>query len=139
MALPWKRLGAAALVAGLAALPAAWALDRLAGREVLVVAASDEASVEINRGLWELNGGPRAEVPSIYGTPTGAPVRVVFAGEGRVVSPAEDPSLSLYLKRGADHPLQTRTLYYAGSIAAAGGVLLGVLLLLLGRRRGKAA
>lgn len=135
MGIPWKGGGTAALALGLLALPAAWAADRAAGRDVLLVTAADPASVEVQRGLWELDGSPRAGVPAIYGTPSKEPVRVVFAGEDRILRPKEDPSLALYLKQGDDHPLQARTLYYAGVPAAVGGILVGAAMLLVGRRR----
>ncbi len=139
MPFPWKGGGVAALAAGLGVLPAAWAVDRAAGREVLLVAAADDASVDANRGLWVLNGGAKAEVPAIYGTPSKEAVRVVLAGEGNLLHPKEDPSLTLYLKSGDDHPLQSQTLYYFGVPTAIGGVLAGLALLFVARRTAKPA
>ena len=104
-----------------------------------IVAAADEATVATNRGLWELDGSPKAEVAGIYGTPAMGLERIVFAGGDRILRPKEDPSLALYLNRGADHPLQAQTLYYFGVPAAVTGVLAGIALLVLGRRKAKPA
>jgi hypothetical protein len=126
-------LGAGAVVVGVLVLAGVWLLDGSAGRDLLVVEAFADDVVETNRGLWELDGGVREEVPGIYGTPRNVE-RLVFVPEERVVRPAEDPSLALYLKSGDDHPLQVRTLWFFGVPTAVGGVLVGGILLLLSRR-----
>lgn len=139
MAFPWKILGVGALVTGALVLPAAWAVDRAFGQEILLVHAADGASVQVQRGLWEMDGCPRDGVAAIYGTPSMERVRVVFAAEGRILHPKEDPSLTLFLHQADDHPLQARTLYYFGVPTAIGGVLLGAALLLLARRKRRTA
>ena len=139
MAIPWKVLGLGAIAVGAFVYPAAWALDRGAGIDLLIVTAADDASVAANRGLWEMDGSPRSEVSSIYGTPAKEPVRIVFVAADRVLRPKEDPSLSLYLLRQGDHPLQAQTLYFFALPTAIGALLTGAVLLLLGRRKAKAA
>lgn len=139
MPIPWKLLGFGALAVGALVYPAAWALDRAAGIDLLVVTAADDVSVAANRGLWEMDGSPKKEVPSIYGTPAKEPVRFVFVAADRVFRPKEDPSFSLYLLRQGDHPTQARSLYFFALPTAIGAVLTGVVLLLLGRRAAKAA
>ena len=124
-------LGFAGLALGVLAYPAAWAVDRAAGTEVLIVMARDAASEETERGLWELNGSERAEAASIYGTPTKEPVRLVFADPARVLRPKEDPSLVLYLLRDGD---QAQTLWYFALPATAGGLVAGAALLFLSSR-----
>jgi hypothetical protein len=129
-----RGLGLAGLAVGLAAYPLALAVDRASGTELLPVTAADAASVDANRGLWELNGSPKKEVASIYGTPAGRPERIVFADAAKVLHPKEDPSLALYLVAREDHPLQARTLYYFALPATVGGIVAGAALLLLARR-----
>ena len=130
-----RNLGIAGLAVGVLAYPAAWAVDRAAGEEVLVVQAADPSSVETNRGLWELNGSAKEEVPGIYGSPTKAPVRLVFAEAANVLRPKEDPTRALYLLREDDHPLQARTLYFFALPATVAGLAGGALLLWLSCRR----
>ena len=137
MGLSLRVVGLGAVVTGLLVLPAVWAIDSAAGRDVLLVDAADASSVEVQRGLWELDESPRAGVPAIYGTPSRGIERVVFAGEDRILHPREDPTLILYLKRGDDHPIQAQMLWYFGVPTAIGGVLLGGVLLLLARRRSR--
>ena len=138
MGLSLKVVGLGAVVTGLLVLPGVWVLDRACGRDVLLVDAADAASVEVQRGLWELDDSPKAGVPAIYGTPSRGSERVVFAGEDKILHPKEDPSLTLYLKRGDDHPIQAQMLWYFGVPTAVGGVLLGAALLLWARRKRKA-
>jgi hypothetical protein len=127
-------LGASALALGLLAYPAAFALDRSSGRDLLiVVAAADAGAVETQRGLWEIDGSPKEGVPSIYGTPRGVE-RLVLVPEGKILRPAEDPALSLYLKAPGDHPVQAMTLYYLALPAALGGVVAGAGLLFAASR-----
>ncbi|MCK6479199.1 MAG: hypothetical protein HUU06_04810 [Planctomycetaceae bacterium] len=132
MARPWKVLGLGAIVVGLLVLPGVWVVDRTAGRDLLVVEAHAQDVVELNRALWEQD---KEGVPAIYGTPRTVE-RLAFVPEGKVVKPAEDPSLEMYLKRGDDHPLQVQTLWYFGVPTAVGGVLTGLGFLLLARRKG---
>ena len=107
--------------------------------DVRIVAAADDASVKTNRGLWELDESPGDKIPEIYGTPAKGVERIVFAPGDRILHPKEDPALTLYLNRGDDHPLQVQTVYYFGVPTAIGGVLVGLALLLVGRRRARAA
>ena len=102
------------------------------------MAAADETSVRTNRGLWELDDSPQGKVAEIYGTPAKGVERILFAPADRILRPKEDPALTLYLNRGDDHPLQVQTVYYFGVPTAIGGVLVGLALLLLARRRAKA-
>lgn len=113
-------LGFAALAVAVLAYPAAWAIDRAAGTEALIVSAADEASVDANRGLWELNGKPKGEVASIYGTPSKEPARLIAPPAEKILHPKEDPSLTLYLAKGSDHPLQAQTLWYFAPLAIVG-------------------
>ena len=135
-----RPLGAAALAVGVLAYPAAWAVDAVAGRDLLVVEAADAAAVEVNRGLWELNGSPKAEVAGIYGPPVGkGATRLVGVPESKVLRPKEDPTLAIYLKAADDHPVQAQTLYYFALPAALGGTVVGAGLMLLAARRKRAA
>ena len=134
-----RALGIAGLAVGVFAYPAAWAVDRAAGVDALVVAAADPASVETNRGLWELNGSEKSEVAGIYGAPSKAPVRLVRPAEANVLHPKEDPALTLYLLRADDHPLQAQTLWYFALPATIGGLVAGAALLLFARRAKPAA
>ncbi len=133
-------LGFAGLAVGVLAYPAAFVVDRAAGIEVVVVQAADTASVETNRGLWELNGGEKAEVPGIYGTPSKGTERVVFAREADLLRPKEDPSRTLFLKREGNKELQSQTLWYFALLFSIGGIGAGAALLWLsGRGKGTAA
>lgn len=129
-----RTLGIGAVAVGLLALPGAWIVDRAAGRDLLVVEAHAGDVVETNRALWELDGGGREAVPSIYGTPRGVE-RLLFVPPEKIVSPAEDPGSSLYLKAAGDHPFQAQTLWYFGVPTAIGAVLVGGGLLLASRRK----
>jgi hypothetical protein len=127
-------LGIAGLLLGVLAYPAAFAVDAACGRDLLIVEASGDAgAVDTQRGLWEIDGSPKAGVPAIYGTPRGVE-RLVLVPEEKVLRPKEDPSLSIYLKKQGDHPNQAQTLYYFALPAAIGGVVAGALLLLLASR-----
>jgi hypothetical protein len=131
-----KVLGLLGLAVGVLAYPLAFAVDRAAGREVLIVTAWESEVVELNRSLWD---GTKKEVPGIYGTPTGEPVRLVGPPAGKLLQPEEDPSVTLYLKRGDDHPLQAQTLWYFALPATVAGLVAGALLLLVGSRMGRRA
>lgn len=128
-------LGFAGIAAGVLAYPAAFAMDRAAGTDALIVQAADPVSVETNRGLWELNGSEKAEVPGIYGSPTKAPTRLVCAKAANLLQPKEDPARTLYLLKGDDHPLQAQTLWYFALPSTIGGIVAGTVLLWLSRRR----
>jgi hypothetical protein len=128
-----RPISLAAIIAGAISLPAAWALDRAAGVELLPVLAADEATVSVNRDLWS-EGEP---VAPIYGAPAERPVRVLFVPEEKILRPKEDPSLALYMKNEGDHPLQAQTLYFFGTYATAGFLLAGAAGLFLASRRSR--
>jgi hypothetical protein len=135
-----KVLGIASLAVGVLAYPAAWAVDAWAGVDVLMVtAAPDEATVETNRGMWELNGSPKEEVASIYGSPPrgGGLTRLVILKQERILRPKEDPSLVLYLLPKDEHPVQAMTFWYFALPVSVGGILAGGALLLVARRMGR--
>lgn len=135
-------LGLAGLAVGVLAYPAAFAVDRAAGMDVILVSPRDEAGIAIERFNWESEGSPRAPVhiAEIYGNPfeKGAPTRLVFAKEGNLLRPKEDPATTLYLLRGDDHPLQAMTLWYFALPSTIGGLVAGAVLLWLSCRKGAA-
>ena len=120
----------AALGVGVLAWPSAWLLDRFAGREVLIVVPADAASVEANRSIWT-KGEP---VAPIYGTPSAAPARLLFPDESRILRPAEDPSLTLFMEKQGEHALRSQNLLFASRYVAVGGIVAGILGLLLYRK-----
>ncbi|MBI2900257.1 MAG: hypothetical protein HYY17_08730 [Planctomycetes bacterium] len=111
--------------------PAAAVLSAAAGREVLVVTPHHPEMVEMNRALWT-----RGEaVPEIYGIPHGR-MRILFPDRAKLVVPPEDPSMTLLLKGPGDAPLQTKTVWYVATRAAAAGFLAALVgLLARGLRR----
>ncbi len=127
--------GFAGLAVGVLAYPAAFALDRAAGTDALVVTAADAAIVEVNRATWD--GTSKAEVPGLYGSPFKAPERIVFADPANLLHPKEDPTQTLYLLKGSDHPLQAQTLFYFALPATIGGLIAGAALLWLACRMGR--
>lgn len=128
-----RALGIAGIAVGLLAYPSAFALDRAAGQDLLIVEAGDAASVDANRTLWELDGSKKEGVPSIYGTPRGV-ARLVLVPEAKVLHPKEDPSLAIYLKTAGDHPNQAQTLYFFALPATIAGLVAGTALLLVASR-----
>ena len=127
-------LGFAGLAVGVLAYPAAWGVGAAAGRDLLIVEAADAASVEANRGLWEIDGSEKKGVPGIYGTPRGVE-RLVLVPADRVFRPREDPSLAIYLKRAGDHPTQAQTLFFFALPSTIGGLVAGGAFLFLASRR----
>jgi hypothetical protein len=117
-----RAISLASVAAGVLALPAAWALDRAAGRELLPVLAADAATVAVNRELRS-EGDP---VAALYGAPAEKPVRLLFVPAEKILVPEEDRSLALYMKQEGDHPLQAQTLYFFGGWATAGFLLSGL-------------
>jgi hypothetical protein len=126
--LGWILLGSGAALS--AAAPAAgFLLDRLWGRDLVMISPHDDATVELNRSLWS----PGEPVAEIYGVPT-EPTRVLFADPSRLVVPHENPALTLLKvdKSAGENPLQARTVWFfvRGSLlafpmlAALGGLLL---------------
>lgn len=130
-----RALGFAGLAVGALAYPAAFALDRAAGTDALIVTAADAAIVEVNRAGWD--GTSKVEVPGLYGSPFKGTERLVFADPANLLHPKEDPSQTLYLLKGSDHPLQAQTLFYFALPATVGGLLAGAALLWLACRMGR--
>jgi len=113
------------------ALMLAAALDLGLGRQVLLIAPHDPATVELNRSLY-LPGDPVAE---IYGNPLRAPVRVILLSRQPLIQPPEEPGLRLLPvdKRRGENPLQTQTVWFLTRFIAAGLTLLGNFGLILPR------
>ena len=113
-------------------------------RELETVAPFDEVTVDVNRFTYEDDPtGDDADIVAIYGTASGDPERILFADASKILRPAENPSLALYLKRGDDNPVQLQSVHFMArmvSLAAFAGAI-GLLLLLafLRRRSGRAA
>ena len=129
-----------AFAIGVLAYPAAKIVDAVAGTDALIVDAVDDESVDVNRGLRELeDDADRGPVADIYGTPADSSVRLVFADPGKLLHPEEDPSLTLYLKRGEDHPLQAQLLYFFAVRSTIAGILFGAIGAFLVRRMRKPA
>lgn len=140
-----RRLGAAGLLVAAAAIPVGAALDRVAGRDVVLVLPFPPEVVELNRATRE----PGDSVAGLYGTPVGGDLpgaagprvtRVLFPREDRVFRPEEDPTLLVMRldKQAGDNPLQAMTVAYAARttalVAAVGGALFLVVGTLLRRR-----
>ncbi len=101
----------------------AGALDRLAGREVLIVSPYDSATIELNRVLH----GPGDPVAEIYGNPLSQDVRVLFVDSDRIIHPQEEPSLNLLPvdKTAGENPLQVQTLWFFARFIIGGLLALG--------------
>jgi hypothetical protein len=124
----WLGFGGALLI-----LAGAYAIDRAYGTEVLLVAAHDAATVELNRALY-VHGD---SVADLYGNPLSDPVRILFAPNHLLIRPEEDESLVLYPvdKQAGENPLQAQTLWFFLRYAVPGLAFVGVLGLFLPRRR----
>ena len=128
-----ERLAKAALYLGLfgALAPpvAAALLSAASGRMVILVATPNSPDiVEANRALWN----PGESVASLYGTPVGEPMRILFADPARIIVPKEDPTLTLYTvdKTKGENPLQEQTMWYATRLTMyVSGALIGLWLL----------
>ena len=125
-------LGGGAL--GVLAPLLAFGLDRIWGREVMVIVDPYPPEVvEVQKWEWE-EGGRKGPVAAIYGNPTRHPIRVLLPDSSRVYRPEEDPSLRLlpvHKSRG-ENPLQVQTLWFFVRwtlIAAFLGVSIGAVLL----------
>ena len=130
-----RGLGFAGIAVGVLAYPLAFGADAALGQDLLVVEAADAASVDANRGLWELDGSKKEGVAGIYGTPRPPAARLVLVPEGKVFHPKEDPALAIYLKQAGDHPTQAQTLFFFALRATIGGLVAGGALLFLASRR----
>ncbi|HUP63242.1 MAG TPA: hypothetical protein VNA69_22825 [Thermoanaerobaculia bacterium] len=123
-----SRIAALVVFAAVAIAPSAILLDRLFGRDVLLISPHDEATVELNRSL-HADGDPVAE---IYGNPLSKPVRVVLLTERNVIHPAEDSSLALLPAGGdAPRPLQVQTVYFIARYAILALLLLSLVIAFL--------
>jgi len=121
-------LSIVALAVAALAWPGAMALDRFAGRDLLLISTPRKpADVELERALRS-KGDP---VAKLYGHPAEKKERYLFADEKHVVRPPEDPSLELYIPPESVHPTQVKTAYYVAVRLAAGAGLAGVLGLVL--------
>ena len=130
-----RGLGFAGIAVGVLAYPLAFGANAVLGQDLLVVEAADAASVDANRGLWELDGSKKDGVAAIYGTPRPPAARLLLVPADRVLHPKEDPSLAIYLKRAGDHPTQAQTLVFFALPATIGGLVAGAALLFLASRK----
>jgi len=127
----------AAVVLAAATPVAAWVLDTVYAREVLIITPHDPRQVALNRQLW-VEGDP---VPDVYGVPTNEPVRVLFPDPARLIRPAEAATGMTLLavdKQAGENPLQVRSVWFIAWRAAAGfalGALMALGLLVWNSRR----
>ena len=131
-------LAVAALAVAAAAYPAAWAIDRSGGREVVFVEGFDAAQVDVNKELFDDTGltpeDRRRAVVEIYGS-AGAkavPERVVFVKDEDLVVPDEDRTLALLDTRNR-HPVQAKSLYFGASRVVVGALIAAAVAFLLRR------
>ena len=137
------------LAAGLAILayPAAFCLDRFAGRDAWFVAdGKDPAIVKLERDQWaaeHTSGGSRdpKEIADLYGSRLGEhALRVILFSNDRLITPSEDPSMTLLrVEKSRENPLQKQTVDFFALWTAIGGGVAAVLGLLLLRLFGKSA
>lgn len=102
----------------------AFGLERFLGRDVLLIAPHDEATVRLNRALY----APGDPIADLYGNSLSKPVRVVMLSKRRLIRPTEDPTqllLEVDSARG-EHVLQAQTVWFVTRYAVA--VLLAVAL-----------
>ena len=115
--------------------PAAGAmLSAASGRNVILINPDPPDVVEANRALWT-QGEP---VPKIYGAQVGEPMRILFADPARIITPKEDPSITLYTvdKTKGENPLQVQTMWYGVRMGmyVSGGLIALAFLHFLWRR-----
>jgi hypothetical protein len=130
-----------ALVVAVVGYPAAFALDRFAGRDVVPLqTVADAATVTDNRTQFddtEKDPAKRREgTIAIYGTTSNTDVeRILFVDDADVIRPAEDPSLALLplAKKDGGHRLQAKSAFFVARILALGGGAAFVVLLVLRR------
>ncbi len=123
-----SRIAVLLLFVAVAIAPLSILLDRLFGRDILLIAPYDQGTVALNRSLHG-DGDPVAE---IYGNPLSRPVRVVLLTERDAIRPVEDSSL-LLLPVGGDarRPLQVQTVFFLARYAILALLMLAVLIALL--------
>ncbi len=123
-----SRFAVLLVLAAVAVTPSAILLDRVFGRDVLLISPHGEATVTLNRSL-HADGDPVAE---IYGNPLSKPVRVVLLSERNVIRPVEDSSLALLPVGGsAPRPLQVQTVFFVARYAILALLLLSLLIAFL--------
>jgi hypothetical protein len=130
-----------ALAAAVLAYPAAYALDRACGKNVVLLAgaAYDERTVKQRRGEFDDSitdpDERRKAVAEIYGPTTKAEVlRVLFVDEGDLIRPVEDKELALLAPaKDGSHRVQTASAYFAAKMTALGAAAAAGVLLLLRR------
>ena len=124
------------------AYPVGVMVDRAFGRDaVRLEPAFDATTVEVNRGLFELDaedltGDERRDaVVAIYGSnPKGAVTeRYLFVADDRLIVPKEDDQLALLPRTEEDYPVQSLSLLFLmRQISMAS--MVGLVVLLLVRR-----
>jgi hypothetical protein len=132
----WAALGVAIL-----AYPAAYAVDRACGTDVVLLAgqAYDAKAAKQRRDEYDDSikdtDERRKAIAEIYGPTTKAEVlRVLFVDEAQIIRPEEDKSLALLAqdKDGA-HRIQAASAYFVAGRAGLGGAAAAVILLILRR------
>lgn len=119
------RVAALLVFAAVAIAPSAILLDRVFGRDVLLISPHDEATVSLNRSL-HAEGDSVAE---IYGNPLSKPVRVILLSKRDVIRPVEDRSLALLPVGGdASRPLQVQTVFFVARYAILSMLVLSLLI-----------
>lgn len=120
------------------AFPLAFALDKTAGRDVILLSqAADGATVEAQRDQFDDTiTDPverRTAIVEIYGSsPAPTVERVLFIDEKDLIVPKEDASIAL-LRPTASHPVQVKSAYFTARFAALGGAAAFVVLLIVRR------
>jgi hypothetical protein len=128
-----RALRAAGVVSAVLAVlgwPAAFAADRALGRDVVVVAPHAPEDALARRAVWEAEGRPGddRDVASLHGTWLGAERVLAKEDDGRLLRPAEKPSLLLYRVAAGARPVQARTAWFLARALAAAGAGAAVLL-----------
>ena len=100
--------------------------DRFLTTEVQFIVPAAAETVALERELWE----PGHPVASLYGTPVGDPVGVVWPDPERLLRPVEDRNMVLMLvdKQKGENPLQIKTVCFVATRLAA---VLGIISALL--------
>ena len=126
--LMWLGFGGAAASVAVALLTVG-----LLGQNVVMIAPFDESTVELNRALYS----PGEQVAELYGNPLGTPVRVIAPRRQTIIRPAEEPSLVLMRvnKQRGENPLQAQTIWFFGRLVVPSLIVLGIVGLILPRRR----
>ena len=123
-----SRFAVLLILLAVAITPSAILLDRVFGRDILLISPHDEVTVTLNRSL-HADGDPVAE---IYGNPLSKPVRVVLLSERNIIRPVEDSSLALLpVGSSASRPLQVQTVFFVARYAILALLLLSLLIAFL--------